>query len=60
MAQPYTYVQTIMSNEEAESIDNHVKKLSDQAIANGGEKVSKREWIREILLKEVQKGDKSL
>lgn len=60
MGQPYTYVQTIMSNEEAESIDAHVKKLSDRSVADGGEKISKREWMREILLKEVRKDDEPL
>lgn len=42
---PYKYVQTIVSREEADEIDNYVHM---KGIKN------KREWIREIILKEVR------
>ena len=49
---PYKYVQTIVSVDESDEIDEY---LRINRIKN------KREWIRETLLKEVRKGnDESL
>lgn len=49
---PYKYVQTIVSGEEAEEIDNYV---------HANKIKNKREWLREVILKEVRKdGNKSL
>ena len=49
---PYKYIQTLMSVEEVDEIDNHIEKLK----ANDPS-ISKREWMRITLLKEVRGGE---
>lgn len=53
---PYKYVQVILPIEEVQALERHIQKLKE----TGKTSMSKQEFIRELILKEVPQNDESL